>query len=80
MKRITRFAPEVVKQALLDWLCGRCDYPLPPDETVEIRINEDFIRLIWSEPDANTGKAEQHDPCEDSGPGRQRDGEDGLAG
>jgi hypothetical protein len=48
-KRITRFTPEVVKQALLEWLGARRDDPLPPDEAVEIRINEDFIRLIWSE-------------------------------
>jgi len=51
MKRITRFTPEVVKQALLEWLCGRCDDLLPPDDNVEIRINEDYIRLIWSETD-----------------------------
>jgi len=59
MKRITRFTPEVVKQALLDWLysCGRCDYPLPLAETVEIRINEDYIRLIWSESDVQNQEA-----------------------
>jgi hypothetical protein len=80
MKRITRFTPEVVKQALLEWLGHRRDDPLPPDETVEIHINEDYVRLIWSEPDAQTGNAEQHDPRKGFGPGRLGDGKDGLAG
>ena len=57
MKRITRFTPEVVKQALLEWLGHRRDDPLPPDETVEIRINEDYIRLIWSETDVQNQEA-----------------------
>ena len=57
MKRITRFTPEVVKQALLEWLGHRRDDPLPPDETVEIHINEDFIRLIWSETDVQNQEA-----------------------
>jgi hypothetical protein len=54
-RRVIKFGPDVVRQALIEWMESRGQEPTPPTEA-EVRFTEDSVKLVWSEDETRSGE------------------------
>jgi hypothetical protein len=46
-RRVIKFGPDVIRQALIEWMESRGQEPTPPTEA-EVLFTEDSVKLAWS--------------------------------